>query len=136
MGSKCWKVVLIGWELSSAKDTTSKDVLKPKITWTKEEDETSLGNSCALNALFNRVSQNVFKINNTYTSAKEAWNILEVAYEGTSKIKVSKLQILTLRFEALKMAEEETIEEFNVRVLDLANEPFTLREKISDSKMV
>ncbi|TYK29881.1 gag-pol polyprotein [Cucumis melo var. makuwa] len=136
MGSKCWKVVLIGWELSSAKDTTSKDVLKPKITWTKEEDETSLGNSCALNALFNRVSQNVFKINNTYTSAKEAWNILEVAYEGTSKIKVSKLQILTLRFEALKMAKEETIEEFNVRVLDLANEPFTLREKISDSKMV
>ncbi|TYK27266.1 hypothetical protein E5676_scaffold244G00330 [Cucumis melo var. makuwa] len=30
----------------------SKTVLKPEITWTKEEDEESLGNSRALNALF------------------------------------------------------------------------------------
>lgn len=49
---------------------------------------------------------------------------------------MSRLQILTSRFEALKMAKEETIAEFNVRVLNLANESFALGEMISDSKMV
>ena len=57
-------------------------------------------------------------------------------YEGTSIVKVSRLQILTSRFEALKMVEEETIVEFNVRVLDLANESFVLGENIPKSKMV
>ncbi|KAA0050148.1 gag-proteinase polyprotein [Cucumis melo var. makuwa] len=103
---------------------------------TKEEDEESLENTRALNALFNGVDWNVFKLINTCTSAKEAWNILEVAYEGTSKVKVSRLQILTSRFEALKMNDDETIAKFNVRVLDLANESFTLGEKIAKSKMV
>lgn len=62
--------------------------------------------------------------------------MLEVAYEGTSIVKVSRLQILTSRFEALKMVEEETIVEFNVRVLDFANESFALGENIPESKMV
>ena len=34
------------------------------------------------------------------------------------------------------MSEEETIAEFNVQVLDLANESFPLGEKISEAKMV
>ncbi|KAA0050403.1 gag-proteinase polyprotein [Cucumis melo var. makuwa] len=39
----------------------------------------------------------VFKLINTRTSAKEAWDILEVTYEGTSKVKTSRLQILHLK---------------------------------------
>ena len=50
------------------------------------EDEASLWNSHALNAIFNEVDQNVFKLINTCTSTKEAWIILEVAYEGISKV--------------------------------------------------
>ncbi|KAA0046158.1 gag-pol polyprotein [Cucumis melo var. makuwa] len=65
-----------------------------------------------------------------------AWDILEVAFEGTSKVKISRLQILTSHFEVLQMTEEETIVEFNVRVLDIANESDTLGEKMSDSKLV
>lgn len=34
------------------------------------------------------------------------------------------------------MSENETIAEYNVRVLDIANESFTLREKISETKLV
>ncbi|KAA0041514.1 gag-pol polyprotein [Cucumis melo var. makuwa] len=44
--------------------------------------------------------------------------------------------ILTPRFEALQMGEDETIDEFNVRVLDIANESDALGEKMSDSKLV
>ncbi|TYK04258.1 gag-pol polyprotein [Cucumis melo var. makuwa] len=90
----------------------------------------------ALNALFNVVDPNIFKLINTCKSAKAAWDILEVAFEGTSKVKISRLQILTSRFEALQMGEDETIAKFNVRVLDIANESDAHEEKMFDSKLV
>lgn len=61
---------------------------------------------------------------------------MEVAYEGASTVKMSRLQLLTSKFEALKMSEDEPIVQFNVRVLDIANESFILGEKTSDIKLV
>lgn len=132
----CWKAMIIGWEHPFIKDVAGKVTLKPDINWSKEEDEASLGNSRALNATFNGVYQIVFKLINTCSSAKEAQNIMETAYEGTSKVKISKLQILSSKLKVFKIAEDETIAKFNVRVLDLANESFTLGEKLTDTKLV
>ncbi|KAA0065462.1 gag-pol polyprotein [Cucumis melo var. makuwa] len=67
----CWKSVLTGWESPSVKDVASKTTPKREITRTKEEDEELFGNSKALNALFNGVDHNVFKLINACTSAKE-----------------------------------------------------------------
>jgi hypothetical protein len=55
------------------KDTTK---LKPEEDWSKEEDELALGNSKALNALFNGVDKNIFRLINTCTITKEGWEIL------------------------------------------------------------
>lgn len=109
---------------------------KSKLKWLNAKDDATIRNSRELNALFNAVDQNVSKLINTCKSAKEAWSILKVAYEGTSKVKMSRLQVLTSRFEVLKMSEEKTIVEFNVRVLDIANESDVLREKMFDAKLV
>lgn len=79
-------------------DEVDKVTFKSTLTWSSAEDEAAVGNSHALNALFNLVDQNVFKLINTCTSAKKAWNIPKVAYKGTSKVKMSNLQILTSRF--------------------------------------
>ncbi|KAA0035772.1 flocculation protein FLO11-like [Cucumis melo var. makuwa] len=114
----------------------SLDMRSLRAIWTKDEDDAAVGNSRALNALFNGVDPNIFKLINIYKLAKGAWDILEVAFEGTSKVKISRLQILTSRFEALQMTEEKTIVEFNVRVLDIANESDALEKKMSDSKLV
>ncbi|TYK08228.1 gag-pol polyprotein [Cucumis melo var. makuwa] len=96
--------------------------------WTKDEDDAAVGNSGALNALFIVVDPNIFKLINTCKSTKDASDILEVAFEGTSKVKISRLQILTSQFEVLQMDEDETIVEFNVCVLDIANESDALGE--------
>ncbi|KAL6324570.1 hypothetical protein AAG906_013382 [Vitis piasezkii] len=39
----------------------------------------------------------------TCTLAKEAWDILQVTHEGTNAVKVSKLQMLTSRFETIRL---------------------------------
>ena len=45
-------------------------------------------------------------------------------------------QILTTRFENLRMQESETISEFNSRLCDITNEAFALGEKISEETLV
>ena len=136
MDSKTWKAIIKGWEHPVVKDKDGKETLKPEENWTKEEDETALGNSKALNALFNGVDKNIFRLINTCTVAKDAWEILKTTHEGTSKVKMSRLQLLTTKFENLKMLEDESIHDFHMNVLAIANAFSALGEKISEEKMV
>jgi hypothetical protein len=48
---------------------------------------------------------------------------------------MSKLQLLTTKFENLKMDIDETISEFNTRLRDIANSSFALGEKMSEEKL-
>ena len=93
LDSKAWKVVLKGWKhpikLGENGEPTSE--LKPEEDWSKEEDEIALGNSKALNAIFNGIDKNIFRLVNTCEVAKDAWGILQSTHEGTSKVKMSRL---------------------------------------------
>jgi len=55
--NKTWKAVLKGWEHPVAldEDENKTTVLKSEEEWTAAEDESSLANSRALNAIFNGV---------------------------------------------------------------------------------
>ena len=57
-------------------------------------------------------------------------------HERTPLVKILKLQMLASRFEDLKMLEHETINDFNSKLCDIANEAFALGEKYSDTKLV
>jgi len=68
----------------------------------KEEDDLALGNSKALNSLSNVVDKNMFRLINNCTIAKDASDILRTTHEGASKVKMSKLQLITTKFESLR----------------------------------
>ena len=72
----------------------------------------------------------------TVDVAKEAWDILRVAFEGTDAVCESMLELLTAKFENFRMNEEETIKNFNGKLCNIANELFALREKISEENLV
>ncbi|TYK08881.1 gag-pol polyprotein [Cucumis melo var. makuwa] len=78
-------------------------VPKSEVDWIDVEEQASVGNARAFNTIFNDVDLNVFKLINSCSTAKEAWKILEVAYEGTTKVKISILQLVISKFEALKI---------------------------------
>ncbi|KAA0064038.1 gag-pol polyprotein [Cucumis melo var. makuwa] len=65
-------------------------VSKSKVEWTDAKEQASVENA-TLNGIFNGVDLNVFKLINSCTTVKEAWRILEVAYESTSKVKITRL---------------------------------------------
>ncbi|XP_057771161.1 uncharacterized protein LOC130990971 [Salvia miltiorrhiza] len=78
----------------------------------------------------------VFALISMCATAKEAWDVLMSTYEGNSKVKKQRLQQLATRFEELKMDENETISIFHGKILAIADESFSLGEKISEEKLV
>ena len=72
-------------------DGNKTTILKSEEEWTVAKDESSLANSRALNAIFNGVDKNMFRMIKQCSVAKEAWKILKIAHEGTSKVKRSRL---------------------------------------------
>jgi hypothetical protein len=73
----------------------------------------ALGNLKALNALFNEVDKNMFRLIKQCTLAMDAWEILKTAHEGTTKVKSAKIQLLTTKFENLKKLEDESIQDYS-----------------------
>ena len=83
-----WDVVEIGWTRPEA----------AKSTWDKAALAVTNANSKALNAIFCGVSPDEFHKISHVTIAKEVWQISETTYEGTKKVKDTKLQMLTIHF--------------------------------------
>jgi len=135
---KTWKAILKGCEhpVVLDKDGNKTADLKPEEEWSKEEDELALENPKALNALFHGMDKNMFRLIKQCTVTKDAWEILKTTHEGTSKVKMLRLQLLTTKFENVKMMEDENIHDFNMNVLDMANSFDSLGEKMSDEKLV
>ncbi|MCI00186.1 gag-pol polyprotein, partial [Trifolium medium] len=133
MDSQTWKAIIKGWEHPVWRGTTE---LKPEENWSKKEDELALGNFKALNALFNGVDRNMFRLIKKCIVAKDAWEILKTTHEGTSKVKMSRLQLLTTKVENFRMKEDECIHDFHMNVLDFANSFDSLGEKIAEEKLV
>ncbi|CAM8904380.1 unnamed protein product [Rhodiola kirilowii] len=114
---------------------TREAVPKLEALWTEVDDKASMGNSKAMNAIFSGVDENVMKLIINCEVAKEAWDILQTAYEGTDLVRDPRMQIVTTKFEEMKMKDSETIPEFNARVLDLSNEAAALGKPIDEERM-
>ena len=91
-----WDAIEVGWTRSEV----------AKFTWDKAAIAVWNSNSKALNTIFCGVSLDEFHQISHITITKEAWQILETMYEGTKKVKDTKLKMLTTRFEELRMSED------------------------------
>ena len=118
-----WDAVEVGW--------TKPEVAKS--TWDKAALTVANANSKALNAIFYGVSLEEFHQISHITVAKEAWEILETTYEGTKKVKDTKLQMLTTRFEELKMSKDESFDSFYSKLNEVVVGKFNLGEKTKES---
>ena len=61
---------------------------------------------------------------------------METTYEGTKKVKDTKLQMLTTQFKELRMGEDESFDSFYSKLNEVINSKFNLGEKTEDSKVV
>ncbi|CAM8974538.1 unnamed protein product [Rhodiola kirilowii] len=82
LDEKAWRAALVGW--TEPMMANPEGVVMPKLEalWSEADDVAAVGNSKALNAIFYGVDENVFKLIAECEVAKEAWDILRIAYEG------------------------------------------------------
>ncbi|CAM8923580.1 unnamed protein product [Rhodiola kirilowii] len=134
LDERAWKAVLTRWTKPTMENLTGEAIPKPEALWTEADDNASMGNSKAMNAIFSGVDENVMKLIINCEVAKEAWDILQMAYEGTDKVRNSRMQIVTSKFDEMKMKDSEIIPEFHARVLDLSNEAAALGKPIDEKE--
>ncbi|KAG9453804.1 hypothetical protein H6P81_006708 [Aristolochia fimbriata] len=136
---RAWKTIEKGWFPSTkeiGEGADKKIVEKSDTEWTKEEEKLSNCNSKPLNAIFEGVDEEQFRRISACTTAQKAWKILDVHYEGTESVRVSKLQMLTTHFELMRMREDESILEYERKIRDIANQFAALGDKISQNRLV
>ncbi|KAI3456997.1 hypothetical protein Pfo_013660 [Paulownia fortunei] len=109
VNEKAWKSVVFGWQHPVIENEKKEVILKPKDLWTTLDNELASYNSKALNAIFSVVDSNQFRLIGTCETTKEAWDILQITYEGTTSVRLSKLQMLASKFEDLRIEDNETI---------------------------
>ena len=135
---KVWNAIKFGWNSPKVLDREGRrtSMVKPKVEWDKHENEVSENNSRAMYSIFNAISIDELHMISTCISTKEAWDILLVIHEGTNVVKVSKLQMLTAKFESIRMEEHETFGEFYAKLMDIVNSSINLGEPIPNSKVI
>lgn len=70
------------------------------------------------------------------TKSKQAWEALEISYQGTTKVKVAKLQALRRSFEKFYMNASTSIDHFFTEVMNIVNQMRSHGESIVDQKVI
>ncbi|XP_022888893.1 uncharacterized protein LOC111404292 [Olea europaea var. sylvestris] len=135
LDERVWQIVVNGW---STPNITIDGIITftPIVNWSRAPLDSCNLNSKALHALFMAVSPEEFRRVSMCEVAKEVWDILETTHEGTQAVKSFKLQMLTTRFEEIRMKDDEMFDVFYASLDDIVNSSFNLGEKIPRPKLV
>ena len=131
-----WASVEDGYEVPKTVDKDGVVVNKPLAKWTKHEKEMSKYNAKALCGIFTSVKKKQFDLIQGCKNAKEAWDILQLHFEGTEKVKSSRIDFFKSKFENLKMEEHESVSDFSSQLNALAQEARVLGMEYKDKKLV
>jgi hypothetical protein len=103
LGANVWDLVGTGY-------------IKPVVLASKDDKLEFSSNAKGLNAILNQLAEAEFVKVMHLQTAKELCDKLICSYEGNEKVKDAKLQTFRLKFEQLKMNEDETISKYFLRV--------------------
>jgi hypothetical protein len=88
------------------------------------------------NDLFQSIDRTIMETILVKDSAKDIWDAIHRKYQGSTKVKLAQLQALRKEFEILAMKEGETIDEYIVRTLSIANKMAAHGEKMDQTLVV
>jgi hypothetical protein len=71
-----------------------------------------------------------------YKSAKEIWDKIVTSYEGDEQVKRAKLQTLRIKYETLRMYNDESVANYFLRVDEIVNCMKNLGEEIKEAIVV
>ena len=73
---------------------------------------------------------------NSCESAKDIWDALQVAHEGTNQVKQSRIELLMRKFELFEMGDCETVMDMYTRLTYITNELKSLGKSFTTEELV
>ncbi|KAH0689613.1 hypothetical protein KY289_016971 [Solanum tuberosum] len=137
--SELWDIILDGpyipiKEMKNGELTTT--VVKTRKDYDEADRKLIEKNYKAKKILVYGIGAEEYNRISAYETAKEIWDCLQTTYEGTQRVKESKVDMLTTQYENFSMKEGETIFEMNSRFTSITNELRGLGEPIPVSKQI
>ena len=86
--------------------------------------------------MFCSLDRNEFNRVSVCMSAYEIWKTLQVTHEGTSKVKQTKISMLTNQFQLFKMNPNESISDMYSRFQDIVHSLISLGKEFSKEDQV
>lgn len=129
-----WKAPEISTDGKAPEGSSSK--LKDEDDWDEKEIKLSEANHKALNALYAALSRDEKKKVQNCVTAKQVWDKLCVLHEGNDVVKEQRLQQYYSEIDALKMKDDESIDDFYARFTDLSSLCESLGRPLKESDIV
>src|ERR1044072_1802909 len=119
-GDEVWKAVLNGPFVPTS---VVNGVGTPKIesSWDDDDKKKVLYDKKAINLLHGALSMDEFFRISACTTAKETWDTLVETHEGTTEVKISRLNTLSQEYELFRMRPGESILDLQKRFVHLTN---------------
>ncbi|XP_010484886.1 PREDICTED: uncharacterized protein LOC104763178 [Camelina sativa] len=133
---EAWFAVEDGWTHPTDKNEDGELVQKHRKKWTAEEKAKAKHNSQVLSVIFKSLPRDIFNQVQGCVSAKEEWDILVVTFEGTCRVRRTRLDNLVSDFENLQMIETESVADYSSRLSGIAQESVVLGKRYKDKKLV
>jgi hypothetical protein len=109
---------------------------KPIVLASKDDKLEFILNEKAMNSILSGLVEAEFVMVMHLESSKEMWDKHISIYEGNEKVKYAKHQTYRLKFEQLKMNEDEIVSKYFLRVEEIVNAMKGFGENIEDTFLV
>ena len=93
-------------------------------------------NAKAKKLLYFGLGPNEYTRISKYESAKDIWDALQVAHEGTNQVKQPRIELLMRQFELFEMGDRETVMDMYTRFTHITNELKSLGKSFTTEELV
>jgi hypothetical protein len=119
---ECWLIIKNGPNKILLVTTNGATVEKKEEDYIEADYKKAEKNSKAISLLQNGMVATEFDRFSTCSSAKEIWDGLELAYEGTTVVKKQRIDFLIRKYELFAMEQNESLDSMSTRFSSIVNE--------------
>ena len=119
-----------------AQGTGTQTVPKARSEYDSEDCKKMEKNAKAKKLLYFGLGPDEYTRVSIYETAKEIWETLRTAHEGTNQVKQSRIELLIQKYEIFEMSDKESIMEMFTRFTHITNELKSLGKSFETEDLV